>query len=186
MTATVTGSATLELAGSVSALASASHRVNVANSSTAAAGLLVSGIHQQVGNIDGAGSTQVNAGSDLTANHIVQTALVIGGTSGAHGLVTIDASDASGNSLVQSSDQSSDSSFASSLQSSEPFGAGLAQASDSLAMSESSFSEPSASVSNPDITDGSGSTSAVPEPATLLLLAIGGLMMFGLAFRRRG
>jgi T5SS/PEP-CTERM-associated repeat protein/autotransporter-associated beta strand protein len=186
VTAIVTGSATLELAGSVSALSSASHRVNVANNSMAAAGLLVSGIHQQVGNIDGTGTTQVSAGSDLTANHIVQTALVIGGTSGAHGLVTIDASDASGNPLVQSSIPSSDSSLASSLQTSEPFGAGLAQASDSLAMGEPSFSNPSASASNPGITSASGSTSAVPEPATLLMLAIGGLMMFGLAVRRRG
>jgi hypothetical protein len=42
-----------------------------------------------------------SAGSDLTANHIIQTALVIGGTRSSPGLVTIDASDANGNPLGQ-------------------------------------------------------------------------------------
>jgi hypothetical protein len=42
----------------------------------------------------------VNAGSKLTVNHIVQNALVIGGTEGNIGTVTIAASDAAGNSLV--------------------------------------------------------------------------------------
>jgi hypothetical protein len=58
--------------------------VNIKNESPGApgeSGLVVSGTQQQVGNIDGSGTTQVNAGSDLTANHIVQSALVIGGTS---------------------------------------------------------------------------------------------------------
>jgi hypothetical protein len=50
--------------------------------------------------LDGSGTTQINAGSDLTANHIVQGALVIGGASKNPGLVTIDASDAAGNPLV--------------------------------------------------------------------------------------
>ena len=97
--ATVSSGATLELAGSVSALSSGANRVNITNSSSSP-GLLVSGTHQQVGNIDGSGTTQVNAGSDLTANHIVQSALVIGGAAGSPALVTIDASDASGNPLA--------------------------------------------------------------------------------------
>jgi hypothetical protein len=101
VTATIASGATLELAGSVSALSSGSNRVNVLNNSTAP-GIFVSGTNQQVGNIDGSGTTQVNAGSDLTANHIIQSALVIGGTAGSHGLVVIDASDASGNPLGQS------------------------------------------------------------------------------------
>jgi hypothetical protein len=42
----------------------------------------------------------VNAGSDLTASHIIQSALVIGGTAKNPGLVTIDASDADGNPLA--------------------------------------------------------------------------------------
>ena len=103
VTATVSNSATLELAGSVSSLSAGANRVNIVSNSTAAAGILVSGTHQQVGNIDGSGTTQINAGSDLTADHIIQSALVIGGTTTSQGLLTIDASDALGNPLVQSS-----------------------------------------------------------------------------------
>jgi hypothetical protein len=51
---------------------------------------------------DGSGTAQVNAGSDLTANRIIQEALVIGGTKSSPGLVTIDASDVSGNPLIGS------------------------------------------------------------------------------------
>ena len=64
--ATVSGAATLQLAGSVSALsmsAAPADRVRVINNSTAAAGLLVSGTNQQVGSVDGTGTTQVNASS---------------------------------------------------------------------------------------------------------------------------
>jgi hypothetical protein len=99
VTATVASGATLQLAGPISALSSGGNRVNVTNNSNAT-GLLVSGTNQQVGNIDGSGTTQVNAGSDLMANHIIQGALVIGGTAGSPALVTIDASDPSGNPLV--------------------------------------------------------------------------------------
>jgi hypothetical protein len=70
------------------------------NNSSAAAGLLVSGTNKVVGNIDGSGTTQVNAGSDLTANHIIQNSLLIGGVAGSPALVTIAASDASGNPLT--------------------------------------------------------------------------------------
>ncbi len=100
----VSGTATLELAGSVSALSSPvepANRANITNASTAAAGMLVSGTNQQVGNIDGSGTTQINAGSDLTANHIIQTALVIGGSANSFGRVTIAASDPSGNPMSQ-------------------------------------------------------------------------------------
>jgi hypothetical protein len=51
-------------------------------------------------NIDGAGSLVVNAGAKLTVNRIVQNALVIGGTEGSFGTVTIAESDAAGNPLV--------------------------------------------------------------------------------------
>jgi hypothetical protein len=51
------------------------------------------------GGIEGTGNLTVNAGSDLTANHIVQGALVIGGAAGSPATVTIAASDASGNPL---------------------------------------------------------------------------------------
>jgi fibronectin-binding autotransporter adhesin len=122
VTASVTGSAILELAGSVSALGTAipADRVAITNNSIAVAGLLVSGGNQQVGNIDGSGNTQVNAGSDLTANHIVQAALVIGGTAGSPALITIATSDSSGNPLVQPSKFAVDGS----LTPGSPFGAG--------------------------------------------------------------
>ncbi len=103
--ASITGSGILELAGATSALGTTVpvDRVAISNSSNAAAGLLVSAGNQQVGGIGGTGSTQVNAGTSLTADHIVQGALIIGGNSGSQALVTIDASDASGNPLGQSS-----------------------------------------------------------------------------------
>ena len=52
------------------------------------------------GGIEGPGDLTVDAGSSLTANHIVQSALVIGGTAGTPATVTIAASDASGNPLI--------------------------------------------------------------------------------------
>ena len=54
---------------------------------------------QVVGGIDGAGITTVAASTSLTADHIVQSALVIGGDSDSTALVTIAPSDDSGNSL---------------------------------------------------------------------------------------
>jgi autotransporter-associated beta strand protein len=97
---TVDGVATLELAGGVSDLAGGSHPVNISNSSTAAAGIEISGTHQAVGNITGAGSTTIDTGSDLTANSIVQRALVIGGSAGSPAKLTIAPSDPSGNPLA--------------------------------------------------------------------------------------
>ena len=47
--------------------------------------------------IDGSGNLTVDAGSNLAASHIVQNALLIGGTSGNPATVTIAASDALGN-----------------------------------------------------------------------------------------
>ena len=100
--AQVNGSATLELAGSVSNLSSAIGppiRAAVVNNSASAAGLLVSGTNQQVGGIDGSGIVVVTDGGDLTADHIVQTSLVIGGTLTSPARVTIDASDDAGHPL---------------------------------------------------------------------------------------
>lgn len=101
--ATITNSATLELAGPISALAAAgpvADRVDIVNNSSAAAGVLVSGNNQVVGKIDGSGTTQVGDGADLTANHIVQAALVIGGTATSASHLMIAPSDSSGNSLA--------------------------------------------------------------------------------------
>ena len=49
--------------------------------------------------IDGNGTTTINSGSSLIANHIIQSSLVIGGTAGSPATVTIAASDAKGNPL---------------------------------------------------------------------------------------
>ncbi|HEV2971346.1 MAG TPA: autotransporter-associated beta strand repeat-containing protein [Pirellulales bacterium] len=180
VTATVNNGATLELAGSVSALSNGPNRVNVTNNSTAAAGILVSGTHQQVGNIDGSGVTQVNAGSDLTANHIVQSELVIGGTAGSPALVTIDASDSSGNPLSQSSGLA----LAGSLQSTAPFASDAPGSSSLDPPSADGFSgDPIPADPSVDGTTMNGNPSAVPEPSTLLL-ALLGLASLGYLNRR--
>ena len=160
VTATVASGATLELAGSVSSLSSGANRVNITNSSSSP-GILVSGTNQQVGNIDGAGATQVNAGSDLTANLIVQSALVIGGTAGSPGLLTIDASDASGNPLGQPSGFE----LAGSLVPSGPFGdVNSSESMSSIAADSTELAVPAAG-NSVEI----GNASQVPEPSTILL-----------------
>ncbi len=183
VTANVSGTGTLELAGSVSALGTttAANRTNITNTSSATAGLLVSAGNQQVGGIDGSGTTQVNAGASLTANHIIQGALVIGGTAGSPATVTIDASDASGNPLVAASGAA----ILSSGSASDPISAtalGPSGLSDLASNSSTSLAgSPSAGSSSPL---GSGGTSAVPEPSTILLslLAVAGALA---AVRRR-
>jgi hypothetical protein len=89
----------LELAGSMSALATASSRVAILNNSTAS-GLVVAGTDQRVGGIDGAGDVHIAAGADLTVDHLIQNALVIGGDESTPALVTISASDTSGSPLA--------------------------------------------------------------------------------------
>ena len=101
VTATVNVGSTLELAGSVSALSSATNRVNITTVPTSK-GVLVSGTNQRVGQINGAGTVVINAGSDLTADRIIQSALVIQGNAASPAAVTIAASDLSGNPLVSS------------------------------------------------------------------------------------
>jgi beta-glucanase (GH16 family) len=66
------------------------------------------------GAIEGLGDLAISAGGNLTVNNVLQNALVIGGTAGSHGLVTIDASDASGNSLSALAATSATSSISSS------------------------------------------------------------------------
>jgi autotransporter-associated beta strand protein len=169
VTATVASGATLELAGSVAALAAGANRVNISNGSTTPAGILVSGIGQVVGNIDGIGNTQVNAGSSLTANHIIQNALVIGGTSNSFGLMTIAPSDPSGNPLSNRLPSNV-------MQTpNAAFGAiGMPSSTDSIPVwpSESDFAA----------RDGATSSDPppVPEPPAALLLAFG-LMALGWA-----
>jgi hypothetical protein len=77
--ATIANAATLELAGSKSALSDGTRHVNVVNNSTSAAGLMiVGGTNQAVGGISGSGSTSVQANASLTADYIVQDTLTIG------------------------------------------------------------------------------------------------------------
>ena len=186
-TATVASGATLELAGSVSSLSSPStgsgqagaNRVNITNNSSSP-GILVSGTNQQVGNIDGAGTTQVNAGSDLTANHIIQSALVIGGTAGSFGTVTIDASDASGNPLAQPGAGGLAASFTTR---GAGDGGGLVTLEDvgfsGDPIPAGPFAEGAVVGGNPQALS-TGSGQAVPEPSTLwlALLALCGLGVF--------
>ncbi len=169
VTATISNAAVLELAGGRSALSdgTGTHSVNIVNNSTAQAGLHVTGANQQVGAIDGTGSTTVEANASLVANHIVQGALIIGGTDATHlGIVTIDASDANGNPLTSSG---SGLSLAGSLAPSDSFGSGAAPASNfSGASDETASAAIGASASGM----GTGSSSAVPEPSTILLLVV--------------
>ncbi|HEV2972302.1 MAG TPA: hypothetical protein VGY55_20170 [Pirellulales bacterium] len=189
--ATISSGATLELAGSVSALSSsiaAADRVDITNSSTAVAGgLLVSGMHQQAGGIDGSGNVVANAGSDLTANHIVQNALIIGGTSTSSARVTIAASSASGNPLDETaaahSAESTSLTLASSLLPSEPFGSGPVISPTELA--DELFdrnAHSGAAMANGSESAAAGS--AVPEPSALMLAAIAGAFVSWLSVSR--
>jgi uncharacterized protein YjbI with pentapeptide repeats len=176
VTANVGSTATLELAGSVSALSSGANRVTITNNSNST-GLLVSGTNQQVGNIDGPGNTQVNAGSDLTANDIIPSALVIGGTAGSRGLVTFDASDSSGNPLGQPNGFA----LAGSLLSSGPFGAGSISPADLSGVAADSTDLAVSATAN---SVGIGNASQVPEPSTLLLALLAVLGVVSTQFAR--
>jgi autotransporter-associated beta strand protein len=172
-TATVASGATLELAGSVSALGTAGgNRVHLTNNSIAP-GVVVSGTNQVVRAIDGSGNVQVTAGSDLTADHIIQNALIIGGTLGSPGLVMIDASDASGNPLASLAVPLASASIM-------PLGAGGNLA---YPIGYATNSDPLADWP-PLIVSVAAAPAAVPEPSSLFMLAIGGLMVAHAALRR--
>jgi autotransporter-associated beta strand protein len=159
VTATVGAGSTLELAGSVSALSSAANRVNIMTAA-ASNGVLVSGTNQRVGQINGAGSVVINSGSDLTADHIVQSALVIQGIAGSPAAVTIAASDSSGNPLVLNS-------------------AGLAPPSSS----GFDVASPSVVSGSPDglevgfgpVENSASQAVGVPEPSSFVMLALEGI-----------
>jgi hypothetical protein len=174
VTSSVASGATLELAGTVSALSSGPNRVNITNNSSSA-GVLVSGTNQQVGNIDGSGTTQVNAGSDLTANHIIQSALVIGGVMGNSAIVTIAASDSSGNPLGESGVVPTRMSVASADGQEPVLSAGVSSSSRLLPPSGGVLGGDPLPV--PADSSPAGGVAAVPEPATILLLALGGLAL---------
>jgi fibronectin-binding autotransporter adhesin len=181
---TVAAGSTLELAGSASALSDGStqHNVNVVNNSAAAGGgLLVSSAGQKVGAIYGSGNTVINAGSDLTANSVQQTSLVIGGTAGSPGLLTIRASDSNGNPLDATGGGLA---LAGSIASSQPFASGLESSSSLIASGATPIS---AGASASPLAGGmnvGGGLAAVPEPSAILLAALAAVGLAGLGWRR--
>jgi hypothetical protein len=90
VTGTITSGTTLELAGTTS---------NLSNAGTGSNRVVVLNQQPSVGTTGGAGTLTNNAGSELTANHIVQGALIINGDQRPPPLVTIPSSDWSGNPL---------------------------------------------------------------------------------------
>jgi fibronectin-binding autotransporter adhesin len=183
VTINVASAASMTIAGTVSALsgnganvATAANRANINNSSTQAGGggLNVTGTNQQVGGINGTGDTVVAAGASLTANHILQSSLVIGGTATSLGLVTIAASDAAGNPLAMAGGSAIAGSNA-------PMNVG---GSALLAASGSSSSTASVGGSTSGVNLGGG-TAAVPEPSSILLVVLGSLACLVPAIRRK-
>ncbi len=180
VTATVASGATLELDGTTSALTDSTtttNRVNITDSGNLNVGntVVTPTTIQQVGAIDGSGTTTVADGSQLTANHIIQGALVIGSTGSNPSQVTIAASDANGNSLGTSGALA----VASSLAPSEPFAAGASNGSSLLGTD--------GSPSLGDLNSGCGAVggSAVPEPSTIVLLGVACLLGLLPRLRRR-
>jgi hypothetical protein len=149
--------------------------VNITNNSSPA-GLLITGTNQQVGKIDGDGSTQINPGGDLTANHIIQSALVIGGTSSSHGKVTIAASDPMGNPLDSLAVP------ATSLVSESPLthGGNLGSS-----IGDEINGDPATALYAPLSSGPATGTAGVPEPSSLILLAISALGGACAAVRRQ-
>jgi autotransporter-associated beta strand protein len=166
---TVAPGATLELAGPISAFGDASgDRAQIINDSTAP-GLIVSGANQTVGAIDGGGSTTINAGGDLTADNIIQSALVIGGTAAESAKLTIAPSD-SGMGLLGA------------LAFPTPFGQGLDTFVPHLMQVNNNSSSPSLSAEGlPD----AGKPDSVPEPSFLSFVVTAFLGFSAWQIRRR-
>ena len=93
VTATIGTGATLELAGTTTNLSNpsaAADRVHIVNLSPTSF----------TGTLNESGTVPILAGSDLTANHIIQNALIIGGPTATPSFVTIAAADPLGSSLA--------------------------------------------------------------------------------------
>lgn len=163
VTANVSSLATLELAGSISSLSAGANRVHIVNSSTSAAGLLVSGANQVTGAIDGGGKTQVVDGGSLTADHIIQGALVIGGTASNHSAVTLAASDSHGNPL----DGGGALAIAGSLDEGGPYPSGTV-------ITGAAPAAIGADGGSLAVVLASAGSLAVPEPSSIMLLLLGG------------
>jgi hypothetical protein len=180
VSATIASGATLELDGTTSALTDAmttTNRVNVNNSGNLNVGntAVTPTTVQQVGAIDGTATTTVTDAAQLTANHIIQGALVIGSAGASPSLVTIAASDANGNPLGTSGGLA----VAGSLAPSDSFGA--------TGGNGSSLLGGDGLAAGGDLNTGgnvSTGSAAVPEPATFVLLGLAGLLCLARRFRR--
>ncbi|HEV3417566.1 MAG TPA: hypothetical protein VG056_12150 [Pirellulales bacterium] len=161
----IAAGANVNVIGPVNPFADAVNRVSIANNSATGLNINAGGI--RVGQISGGGTTSVAAGSQLTADSIVQGALMIGGTASDPAMVTIDASDPLGNPLADSGLV-----LAGSLLSGSSFAGGI----DSKSVIDARFLS---SVSSTSLTgnlggsDFGGSSGAVPEPSTMLLALFG-------------
>ncbi len=167
--ASVAAGATLELAGSVSALGpaglAAGSRPLIKNDGTLS--VTNPGSVQVVGGIEGGdagtGVTSVAAGASLTADHIIQAALVVGGDQDFGGSVTISPSDNLGDPLGAVllsgvSDSKYPDSAATGLSlAATPFAAGNATGFGAYSLGGKAL----------------GGESVVPEPASQALLLIG-------------
>ncbi len=175
--------AALELDGVNSALTDHTvnlQRANVTNLGTLKVGDGTAAITtQQVGGIDGAtGSVIVQDHASLTANHIVQSALVIGSGS----TFTLAPSDASGNPSAQLAAISSASPSTSLLANGSLNAGNFAslEAGSLIGAAASSGSAPSLGLGAVGMSAGAN---AVPEPSTVLLAGLGAIAI--VALRRR-
>jgi hypothetical protein len=109
----------------------------------------------------------VTDGAQLTANHIIQGALVISSAGASPPIVTIAASDANGNALGTTGGLA----IAGSLAPGDSFGSATGNGSSLLGAD--------GSTAGGDLNAGgsvSSGSAAVPEPATIVLLAVAGLI----------
>ena len=89
--------ASVSVSGAVNPFSDGTHKVAIANNGN----LAVNSSGIVTGAVTGAGTTTVAAGAQMTADSIIQTALIIGGTSTNRSTVTIDPSDSLGNPLSE-------------------------------------------------------------------------------------
>ena len=184
VTITVASSATLELAGTVPALTGGPNGVAIINSGTGSAGVVVSGSNQLAGAITGSGTVTVDAAGSLTANSIIQGALIIG----SGGTFTLDPSDANGNPLAGEGAGAGSQPAVSAVEPGSANGAttsgfalaeSLSPANSFVAFNGNMLSDAPTQSTSPFTLSGdmSGASSfPVPEPSALLLLAIGGIL----------
>ncbi len=173
VTATVNAGATLMLVGSESNLSSGNNTVDVVNDGDLVIGGMVDGVYkpgtnQAAGAIgsstpgDPTGSLTINKDSNGTFDHIIQQVLSIG----PGGVVTIRATDENGNPLGKAPSQST-LPIAGSLAPADSFGSTVLHVPDVAAVSDFAGIDAAR-----DAAALPGASLAVPEPTTIILLAI--------------